>query len=192
VPWANDPVRRAFHTLKAARACRVEGPGEAAWGCEQLYNARMADATPADSDLLDFSAEALTTWAGGSRASPLAIRPSSNRVVGVPMRCATTDAAYPDRQRRQQLLARCGAASCRYRQRLQHPSPRARAALLSLNATDAVTQALLSPTDTVGAACQTIMPRGVSSWTSAPSSRHPFRRRSYDIRHAGGASRTAG
>ncbi|MFO1219042.1 MAG: Hpt domain-containing protein [Burkholderiaceae bacterium] len=53
-------VRRAFHTLKgSSRMVGLKDFGEAAWGCEQLYNARMADGAPADSDLLGFSAEAL-------------------------------------------------------------------------------------------------------------------------------------
>ena len=53
-------VRRAFHTLKgSSRMVGLKDFGEAAWGCEQLYNARLADSGPADSDLLGFSGEAL-------------------------------------------------------------------------------------------------------------------------------------
>jgi chemosensory pili system protein ChpA (sensor histidine kinase/response regulator) len=53
-------VRRAFHTLKgSSRMVGLKDFGEAAWGCEQLYNARMAEGTPADTDLLGFSGEAL-------------------------------------------------------------------------------------------------------------------------------------
>ncbi len=53
-------VRRAFHTLKgSSRMVGLKDFGEAAWGCEQLYNARMAEGTPADADLLGFSGEAL-------------------------------------------------------------------------------------------------------------------------------------
>jgi chemosensory pili system protein ChpA (sensor histidine kinase/response regulator) len=57
---AMTSTRRAFHTLKgSSRMVGLKDFGEAAWSCEQLYNARMADSTPADSDLLDFSGEAL-------------------------------------------------------------------------------------------------------------------------------------
>jgi len=53
-------VRRAFHTLKgSSRMVGLKDFGEAAWGCEQLYNARLADSGAADSDLLGFSGEAL-------------------------------------------------------------------------------------------------------------------------------------
>ena len=53
-------VRRAFHTLKgSSRMVGLKDFGEAAWGCEQLYNARLADGGPADTDLLGFSNDAL-------------------------------------------------------------------------------------------------------------------------------------
>src|SRR4249920_1156205 len=53
-------VRRAFHTLKgSSRMVGLKDFGEAAWGCEQLFNARLADGGPADADLLGFSGEAL-------------------------------------------------------------------------------------------------------------------------------------
>jgi len=53
-------VRRAFHTLKgSSRMVGLKDFGEAAWGCEQLYNARMAEGAPADHDLLEFSGEAV-------------------------------------------------------------------------------------------------------------------------------------
>jgi chemosensory pili system protein ChpA (sensor histidine kinase/response regulator) len=53
-------VRRAFHTLKgSSRMVGLKDFGEAAWGCEQLYNARLADGGAADTDLLEFSGEAL-------------------------------------------------------------------------------------------------------------------------------------
>ncbi|HEX6019375.1 MAG TPA: Hpt domain-containing protein [Burkholderiaceae bacterium] len=53
-------VRRAFHTLKgSSRMVGLKDFGEAAWGCEQLYNARLADGGPADADLLGFSGEAI-------------------------------------------------------------------------------------------------------------------------------------
>jgi len=54
-------VRRAFHTLKgSARMVGLDDFGEGAWACEQLYNARLAEASPqADAALLGFTAEAL-------------------------------------------------------------------------------------------------------------------------------------
>ncbi|MGQ3094249.1 MAG: Hpt domain-containing protein [Roseateles sp.] len=54
-------VRRAFHTLKgSARMVGLDPFGEAAWACEQLYNARLSEASPlADAALLDFTTQAL-------------------------------------------------------------------------------------------------------------------------------------
>ena len=54
-------VRRAFHTLKgSSRMVGLREFGEAAWACEQLYNARLADSLPsADSNLRGFSSEVL-------------------------------------------------------------------------------------------------------------------------------------
>ena len=55
---AMTTVRRAFHTLKgSARMVGLREFGEAAWACEQLYNARLAEAGEADADLRGFSAE---------------------------------------------------------------------------------------------------------------------------------------
>ena len=53
-------VRRAFHTLKgSARMVGLQPFGEAAWACEQLYNARLAEpSASADADLREFSQEA--------------------------------------------------------------------------------------------------------------------------------------
>jgi chemosensory pili system protein ChpA (sensor histidine kinase/response regulator) len=46
-------VRRAFHTLKgSSRMVGLAAFGEAAWACEQLYNARLADGGGADGMLL--------------------------------------------------------------------------------------------------------------------------------------------
>jgi chemotaxis protein histidine kinase CheA len=36
-------VRRAFHTLKGSSLVGLKDFGEAAWGCEQLFSARLAD-----------------------------------------------------------------------------------------------------------------------------------------------------
>ena len=60
-------VRRAFHTLKgSSRMVGLREYGEAAWACEQLYNARLAEATvEADPALRDFSVRAfeqLSDW----------------------------------------------------------------------------------------------------------------------------------
>jgi len=53
-------VRRAFHTLKgSSRMVGLKDFGEAAWACEQLYNARLAESAPADSDLRGFTHDAL-------------------------------------------------------------------------------------------------------------------------------------
>src|SRR5436305_22104 len=51
-------VRRAYHTLKgSSRMVGLKAFGDAAWACEQLYNARLADQQPADDALRQF-----TTW----------------------------------------------------------------------------------------------------------------------------------
>ena len=53
-------VRRAFHTLKgSSRMVGLRDFGEAAWACEQLYNARLADDARVDPPLQEFSAQAL-------------------------------------------------------------------------------------------------------------------------------------
>ena len=53
-------VRRAFHTLKgSSRMVGLADFGEAAWACEQLYNARLADAPRGDELLLTFTTQAL-------------------------------------------------------------------------------------------------------------------------------------
>ncbi|MFG6443204.1 Hpt domain-containing protein [Pelomonas margarita] len=58
-------IRRAFHTLKgSARMVGLGDFGEGAWACEQLYNARLAEASPlADAALLGFTTEALDYFA---------------------------------------------------------------------------------------------------------------------------------
>jgi chemosensory pili system protein ChpA (sensor histidine kinase/response regulator) len=53
-------VRRAFHTLKgSSRMVGLTDFGDAAWACEQLFNARLADPAHADADLRGFSNEVL-------------------------------------------------------------------------------------------------------------------------------------
>ena len=53
-------VRRAFHTLKgSSRMVGLRDYGEAAWACEQLYNARLAEAPRMDAELDAFTRDAL-------------------------------------------------------------------------------------------------------------------------------------
>jgi chemosensory pili system protein ChpA (sensor histidine kinase/response regulator) len=53
-------IRRAFHTLKgSSRMVGLAEFGEAAWACEQLFNARLAEAPRADDALLAFAGQAL-------------------------------------------------------------------------------------------------------------------------------------
>ena len=53
-------IRRAFHTLKgSSRMVGLTEFGDAAWACEQLYNARLAEQGPADDELLRFTGWAL-------------------------------------------------------------------------------------------------------------------------------------
>lgn len=66
---AMTTVRRAFHTLKgSSRMVGLTAFGEAAWSCEQLYNARLAEAVVrADEPLCDFTGRALDQledWVG--------------------------------------------------------------------------------------------------------------------------------
>jgi chemosensory pili system protein ChpA (sensor histidine kinase/response regulator) len=65
-------VRRAFHTLKgSSRMVGLADFGDAAWACEQLYNARLADTPRADADLLGFTRDALDhleAWADAAAA----------------------------------------------------------------------------------------------------------------------------
>ncbi|KQY86434.1 Hpt domain-containing protein [Pelomonas sp. Root1444] len=91
-------VRRAFHTLKgSARMVGLNDFGEGAWACEQLYNARLAEAQPqADAALLGFTAEALDYLAqwrqqiagaepGHSVSDPLRRSADSLRLQGQPL-----------------------------------------------------------------------------------------------------------
>ncbi len=49
-------IRRAFHTLKgSSRMVGLTEFGDAAWACEQLYNARLAEQAPADDELMRFT-----------------------------------------------------------------------------------------------------------------------------------------
>jgi chemosensory pili system protein ChpA (sensor histidine kinase/response regulator) len=52
-------IRRAFHTLKgSSRMVGLKDFGDAAWCCEQLYNARLADAPRLDRELQRFTEHA--------------------------------------------------------------------------------------------------------------------------------------
>ena len=88
-------VRRAFHTLKgSARMMGLLPFGEAAWACEQLYNARLADPQGhSDAALQDFSQHAcaeLARWvqalAAGdaSRFGPQALVAQAAAVLAAP------------------------------------------------------------------------------------------------------------
>ena len=63
-------VRRAFHTLKgSSRMVGLKDFGEAAWACEQLYNARLADhVIEADPELRTFSLNVLDELEGWVKA----------------------------------------------------------------------------------------------------------------------------
>jgi chemosensory pili system protein ChpA (sensor histidine kinase/response regulator) len=63
-------VRRAFHTLKgSSRMVGLKDFGEAAWACEQLYNARLADhVIEADPELRSFSLNVLEELEGWIKA----------------------------------------------------------------------------------------------------------------------------
>jgi chemosensory pili system protein ChpA (sensor histidine kinase/response regulator) len=54
-------LRRAFHTLKgSSRMVGLREFGEAAWACEQVFNARLAHSSRMDGPLRHFTSEALT------------------------------------------------------------------------------------------------------------------------------------
>jgi chemosensory pili system protein ChpA (sensor histidine kinase/response regulator) len=57
-------VRRGFHTLKgSSRMVGLKEYGEAAWACEQMYNAWLASQDPASADLQQVTAELLAHFA---------------------------------------------------------------------------------------------------------------------------------
>ncbi|MCC7151241.1 MAG: Hpt domain-containing protein, partial [Rubrivivax sp.] len=102
-------VRRAFHTLKgSSRMVGLRDYGEAAWACEQLYNARLASAPEVDADLAGFTQEALAhlaAWteaiaAGDANAfhsAPVAAAADALRLQGVrlPIAAASAGGAVP-------------------------------------------------------------------------------------------------
>ncbi len=66
---AMTAVRRAFHTLKgSSRMVGLQVYGEAAWSCEQLYNAWLALQEPASPDLLGLTDELLAHFAAWTEA----------------------------------------------------------------------------------------------------------------------------
>ncbi len=96
-------VRRAFHTLKgSSRMVGLRDFGDAAWACEQLYNARLASAPRLDADLDGFTRGALahlSTWieaiaagegASAARGAPIVAAADALRLHGE--RLPTVDA----------------------------------------------------------------------------------------------------
>lgn len=62
-------VRRAFHTLKgSSRMVGLRDYGEAAWACEQLYNARLATTAQLDEPLAALTGEVLDYMDGWTEA----------------------------------------------------------------------------------------------------------------------------
>jgi chemosensory pili system protein ChpA (sensor histidine kinase/response regulator) len=88
-------LRRAFHTLKgSSRMVGLRDFGDAGWGCEQLFNARLAHGARMDAPLRQFTGEALSylgNWteaiaAGrddGHRAAPVVRAADALRLEGV-------------------------------------------------------------------------------------------------------------
>jgi chemosensory pili system protein ChpA (sensor histidine kinase/response regulator) len=87
-------VRRAFHTLKgSSRMVGLAEFGEAAWACEQLYNARLADSSRADEPLLALTSQCIDYFSGwvealgdrrdaGHRAAAVASSADAMRLYG--------------------------------------------------------------------------------------------------------------
>lgn len=87
-------VRRAFHTLKgSSRMVGLNEFGEAAWSCEQLYNAWLAEQKPASDELLALTRDVLGylgAWveeiaarrSGGHAAAPVRTAADTLRLEG--------------------------------------------------------------------------------------------------------------
>ena len=87
-------VRRAFHTLKgSSRMVGLNEFGEAAWSCEQLYNAWLAEQKPASDELLALTGDVLSylgAWvegiaarrSGGHAAAPVRTAADALRLEG--------------------------------------------------------------------------------------------------------------
>jgi chemosensory pili system protein ChpA (sensor histidine kinase/response regulator) len=101
-------VRRAFHTLKgSSRMVGLKDFGDAAWACEQLYNARLAQMARMDAPLRDFSLEALDylgEWTeaiaegrAAGHASPAVARAADSlRLEGIRIAIAAPGAPAPE------------------------------------------------------------------------------------------------
>jgi len=92
-------VRRAFHTLKgSSRMVGLKDFGDAAWACEQLYNARLADAViEANPQLRSFSLNVLDELEGWVKA--LAAKTGAAGFHSAPIVAAATamrDGVDPD------------------------------------------------------------------------------------------------
>ncbi|WP_210760733.1 Hpt domain-containing protein, partial [Azohydromonas sediminis] len=108
-------VRRAFHTLKgSSRMVGLNDFGEAGWACEQLYNARLAEAPRADDDLLGFTHDALAylgDWVeaiaqrrdGGHRSQPVRAAADAMRTARRREPLALPGAAAPAAPRADEL-----------------------------------------------------------------------------------------
>ncbi|MEK8085526.1 Hpt domain-containing protein [Aquabacterium sp. A3] len=94
---AMTAIRRAFHTLKgSSRMVGLSAYGEAAWACEQLYNATLAAQDPASPDLLALTVDLLGAFSAWT-ADIAAGQPGDWRSVPV------TEAANALRERGERL-----------------------------------------------------------------------------------------
>ena len=106
-------VRRAFHTLKgSSRMLGLRDFGDAAWSCEQLFNARLAQAPHMDAPLRVLTTEALAymgSWVeaiaegrdGGHQSAAVARAADALRLEGgrVPIALPTAlPTAWSDRK----------------------------------------------------------------------------------------------
>jgi chemosensory pili system protein ChpA (sensor histidine kinase/response regulator) len=102
-------VRRAFHTLKgSSRMVGLKVYGEAAWACEQLYNAALAAQEPASADLLGLSDELFDHFAAWTdaiarhddaawRAEPVIAAADALRLRGVRVGLSADSVPGPER-----------------------------------------------------------------------------------------------
>ncbi|MBA4177785.1 MAG: hybrid sensor histidine kinase/response regulator [Leptothrix sp. (in: Bacteria)] len=133
-------VRRAFHTLKgSSRMVGLSEFGEGGWACEQLYNARLAQAPRMDGALRQFTIEALNYLAGWTEA----IAAGEDRGHRAADLSRAADALRLDGERLPivapgQAAASSGEAADETTQlMLRPPAPRADEAVLDLGHVDA-------------------------------------------------------